>query len=114
WPGSHRRRSCRTDSRSLWHGSPADLCCPIRRRADTMGATIHWWIPGLESRWLRPYGRTMTNLDNAPTTSQRPRTHAQAKIVIEDPKVMVSLLGAADEILKLVERSLASDIMVRG
>jgi phosphate starvation-inducible PhoH-like protein len=57
----------------------------------------------------------MTNLDNAPTTTtQQPQPRAQAKITIEDPQVMVSLLGAADEILKLVERSLASDIMVRG
>ncbi|QSB16105.1 PhoH family protein [Natronosporangium hydrolyticum] len=57
----------------------------------------------------------MTDLDNAPTIATTPSpSRAQAKITIEDPQAMVSLLGAADEILKLVERSLASDIMVRG
>lgn len=38
----------------------------------------------------------------------------QTTITVDDPQVMVSLLGAADEILKLVERSLTSDVMVRG
>jgi phosphate starvation-inducible PhoH-like protein len=38
----------------------------------------------------------------------------QTKITIPDPQQMVSLLGAGDEILKLVEKSLASDIHVRG
>jgi phosphate starvation-inducible PhoH-like protein len=56
----------------------------------------------------------MTNPDTKPISDQTAHTRAQAKITIEDPRVMVSLLGAADEILKLVERSLASDIMVRG
>ncbi|HLU45932.1 MAG TPA: PhoH family protein [Natronosporangium sp.] len=55
----------------------------------------------------------MTSLET-PTTASPAQPHAQAKITVEDPQVMVRLLGAADEILKLVERSLASDIMVRG
>ena len=38
----------------------------------------------------------------------------QTKITVDDPTTMVSLLGAGDEILKLVERSVASDILVRG
>jgi phosphate starvation-inducible PhoH-like protein len=38
----------------------------------------------------------------------------QTKITIPDPQQMVSLLGAGDEILKLIEKSLASDIHVRG
>jgi phosphate starvation-inducible PhoH-like protein len=38
----------------------------------------------------------------------------QTKITVADPKIMVNLLGAGDEILRLVERSLASDIHVRG
>jgi phosphate starvation-inducible protein PhoH and related proteins len=39
---------------------------------------------------------------------------AQTKITVPDPQVMVNLLGAGDEILRLVERSVASDIHVRG
>jgi phosphate starvation-inducible PhoH-like protein len=38
----------------------------------------------------------------------------QTKITVADPKVMVVLLGTGDEILRLVERSLTSDIHVRG
>lgn len=71
-------------------------------------------VPGLESRWQRPYGQTMTDLDNSPIVGHSPHDPTQTKITVADPQVMVSLLGAADEILKLVERSLTSDIMVRG
>jgi phosphate starvation-inducible PhoH-like protein len=56
----------------------------------------------------------MTDPDKSPTIARNPHHRAQTKITVEDPQVMVSLLGAADEILKLVERSLASDILVRG
>jgi phosphate starvation-inducible PhoH-like protein len=38
----------------------------------------------------------------------------QTKITVEDPQLMVSLLGTKDEILKIVEGSLVSDILVRG
>src|SRR4051794_21056969 len=38
----------------------------------------------------------------------------QTKISVADPKIMVNLLGAKDEILRLIERTLASDIHVRG
>jgi phosphate starvation-inducible PhoH-like protein len=40
--------------------------------------------------------------------------HVQTKITVADPKVMVNLLGTGDEILRLVERVLATDIHVRG
>jgi len=33
---------------------------------------------------------------------------------VSDPKIMVNLLGAKDEILRLIERTLASDVHVRG
>jgi phosphate starvation-inducible PhoH-like protein len=57
----------------------------------------------------------MTSLETPTTAAESPvQPRAQAKIIIEDPQVMVRLLGTADEILKLVERALASDIMVRG
>jgi phosphate starvation-inducible protein PhoH and related proteins len=56
----------------------------------------------------------MTDPDKSPTTARNTHNRAQTKITVEDPQVMVSLLGAADEILKLVERSLTSDILVRG
>ncbi|GAA3272802.1 PhoH family protein [Dactylosporangium matsuzakiense] len=39
---------------------------------------------------------------------------AISKITVPDPHVMVRLLGAGDEILKLVERSVHSDVHVRG
>jgi phosphate starvation-inducible protein PhoH and related proteins len=39
---------------------------------------------------------------------------AQTRIIVDDPHTMVRLLGAGDEILRLVERSVASDVHVRG
>src|SRR3954465_1159665 len=39
---------------------------------------------------------------------------AQTKITVEDPHTMVRLLGARAELLKQIERSVASDIHVRG
>jgi phosphate starvation-inducible PhoH-like protein len=56
----------------------------------------------------------MTELDKSSAIAQNAHNRAQTKITVDDPQVMVSLLGAADEILKLVERSLTSDILVRG
>jgi len=41
-------------------------------------------------------------------------TRVQTKITVDDPQMMVSLLGSNDEILRLVERSVASDVHVRG
>jgi phosphate starvation-inducible PhoH-like protein len=38
----------------------------------------------------------------------------QTKIVVPDPQVMVSLLGSGDQLLRLVEAELASDVHVRG
>ncbi|MER7892334.1 PhoH family protein [Micromonospora sp. NPDC094482] len=38
----------------------------------------------------------------------------QTRITVSDPKIMVNLLGAGDEILRLVERSVNSDVHVRG
>jgi phosphate starvation-inducible PhoH-like protein len=40
--------------------------------------------------------------------------HVQTRITVDDPHVMVGLLGARDELLKLVESSIASDVHVRG
>ncbi|BCL13365.1 MULTISPECIES: PhoH family protein [Micromonospora] len=39
---------------------------------------------------------------------------AQTRITVPNPKIMVNLLGAGDEILRLVERSVDSDVHVRG
>ncbi|HEX6967529.1 MAG TPA: PhoH family protein [Micromonosporaceae bacterium] len=47
-------------------------------------------------------------------TSAPRQTRAQTKITIPEPQTMVNLLGAGDEILRLVERSVASDVHVRG
>jgi phosphate starvation-inducible PhoH-like protein len=38
----------------------------------------------------------------------------QTRISVSDPKIMVNLLGAKDEILRLLERTLTSDVHVRG
>jgi phosphate starvation-inducible protein PhoH and related proteins len=38
----------------------------------------------------------------------------QSRITVEDPQLMVRLLGSHDEILRLVERTVRSDIHVRG
>jgi phosphate starvation-inducible PhoH-like protein len=38
----------------------------------------------------------------------------QTRISVSDPKIMVNLLGAKDEILRLIERTLTSDVHVRG
>ncbi|HTF08513.1 MAG TPA: PhoH family protein [Asanoa sp.] len=42
------------------------------------------------------------------------QARVQTKITVPDPQIMVNLLGAGDEILRLVERSVASDVHVRG
>lgn len=55
----------------------------------------------------------MTVTDNSPSVEQ-PHNQAQTRITVDDPQAMVSLLGTADEILKLVERSITSDVLVRG
>jgi phosphate starvation-inducible protein PhoH and related proteins len=56
----------------------------------------------------------MTVADNTSSVAKRPHNQAQTRITVDDPQVMVSLLGTADQLLKLIERSIASDIMVRG
>src|SRR5262249_25103466 len=60
-------------------------------------------------------GRPMTETPSpTPAAPSEPPVRAQAKITIDDPHTMVKLLGAGDEILKLVERSVESDVHVRG
>ncbi|WP_018349286.1 PhoH family protein [Longispora albida] len=44
--------------------------------------------------------------------SETPRV--QTKVTVRDPSLMVRLLGPGDELLKLVEKSLKSDVLVRG
>jgi phosphate starvation-inducible PhoH-like protein len=48
------------------------------------------------------------------TTPSPGETRVQTKITVPDPQIMVNLLGAGDEILRLVERSVSSDVHVRG
>jgi phosphate starvation-inducible PhoH-like protein len=50
---------------------------------------------------------------SVPVNGQR-GARVQNKITVADPQQMVSLLGPGDEILRLVEESLTSDILVRG
>src|SRR3954453_14111545 len=49
-----------------------------------------------------------------PTTGASSAARVQTRISVSDPKIMVNLLGAKDEILRLIERTLASDVHVRG
>ncbi|MEV6306693.1 PhoH family protein [Actinoplanes sp. NPDC051861] len=56
----------------------------------------------------------MTGTPNTSSTGSSSPVRAQTKISVSDPKIMVNLLGAKDEILRLIERSLDSDVHVRG
>jgi phosphate starvation-inducible PhoH-like protein len=49
-----------------------------------------------------------------PTSGASGAARVQTRISVADPKIMVNLLGAKDEILRLVERTLVSDVHVRG
>src|SRR5690349_18627148 len=65
------------------------------------------------SRWRRPFrGRLMTSIET-PDGAGVP-VRAQTRISVSDPKIMVNLLGAGDEILRLIERAMVSDVHVRG
>ncbi|SCE96491.1 phosphate starvation-inducible protein PhoH [Micromonospora chokoriensis] len=70
----------------------------------------------------RPAGRRRDREQVAQGPSARPMTgtpppgppRVQTRITVPDSKIMVNLLGAGDEILRLVERSVTSDVHVRG
>src|SRR3989442_12486152 len=50
----------------------------------------------------------------AETAARHAPVRAQTRITVDDPHTMVKLLGAGDEMLRLVEGSVASDVHVRG
>ncbi|GAB2593066.1 phosphate starvation protein PhoH [Paractinoplanes abujensis] len=56
----------------------------------------------------------MTGTPNPSSAGSNGAARVQTKISVSDPKIMVNLLGAKDEILRLIERTLASDVHVRG
>src|SRR5689334_1623972 len=56
----------------------------------------------------------MTSTPNPSSAGSSGPARVQTKISVSDPKIMVNLLGAKDEILRLIERTLASDVHVRG
>jgi phosphate starvation-inducible PhoH-like protein len=56
----------------------------------------------------------MTGTANSSSAASSGAARAQTRITVSDPKIMVNLLGAGDEILRLVETTLASDVHVRG
>jgi phosphate starvation-inducible PhoH-like protein len=56
----------------------------------------------------------MTGTPNHSSAGSSGVVRAQTKISVADPKIMVNLLGAKDEILRLLERTLTSDVHVRG
>ena len=60
-----------------------------------------------------PRGRPMTT-SPPPGSAAAAGARVQTKITVPDDQQMVNLLGARDDVLKLVERSLNSDIHVRG
>src|SRR5690348_14140197 len=59
-----------------------------------------------------PRPHLMTSTDNSSSASGA--AGVQTRISVTDPKIMVNLLGAKDEILRLIERTLVSDVHVRG
>jgi phosphate starvation-inducible PhoH-like protein len=56
----------------------------------------------------------MTGTPNHSSAEPAGPARVQTKISVSDPKIMVNLLGAKDEILRFIERTLASDVHVRG
>jgi phosphate starvation-inducible PhoH-like protein len=52
------------------------------------------------------------NSEDQPVSGAAARV--QTRISVSDPQIMVNLLGAKDEILRLIERTLVSDVHVRG
>ncbi len=57
----------------------------------------------------------MTETPSAAANGPHPEpARAQTRITVDDPHTMVKLLGTSDEMLKLVERSVDSDVHVRG
>jgi phosphate starvation-inducible PhoH-like protein len=56
----------------------------------------------------------MTGTPNPSSAGSTGAARVQTKISVADPKIMVNLLGAKDEILRLIERTLDSDVHVRG
>ncbi len=56
----------------------------------------------------------MTGLPNPSSTGSTGAARVQTKISVADQRIMVNLLGAKDEILRLIERTLVSDVHVRG
>src|SRR5689334_6324400 len=56
----------------------------------------------------------MTGTPNPSSAGSSSSARVQTKISVADPKIMVNLLGAKDELLRLIERTVASDVHVRG
>ena len=56
----------------------------------------------------------MTGTPNPSSAGSSGAARVQTKISVSDPKIMVNLLGAGDEILRLIERAMVSDVHVRG
>src|SRR5438067_9845843 len=70
--------------------------------------------PGVDGKVATgPRGRPMTT-SPSPSAAAAAGARVQTKITVADSQHMVSLLGARDDLLKLIERSLSSDIHVRG
>jgi phosphate starvation-inducible PhoH-like protein len=53
-------------------------------------------------------------MTGSPPNGAQLGAHVQSKITVPDQRIMVSLLGSNDEILRVIERAVASDILVRG
>ncbi|MDT4989131.1 MAG: phosphate starvation-inducible protein PhoH, partial [Micromonosporaceae bacterium] len=88
-----------------------------------MGYLYSQWEPGATSvdghdvraGGVRPSGRPMTHTPPpAVGGAHAEPLRAQTKITVDDPHTMVRLLGAGDELLRFIERSVTSDVHVRG
>src|SRR5207247_9489874 len=79
------------------------------------GRPIPWEDVAVPDRKVAagPRGRPMTT-SPPPGSAAAAGARVQTKITVPDDQQMVNLLGARDDVRKLVERSLNSDIHVRG
>src|SRR6266511_1099512 len=52
--------------------------------------------------------------ETPPPVADERSEQVQTRITVDDPHTMVKLLGARDELLRLIERAVVSDVHVRG
>src|SRR5437588_6136373 len=107
------RRS--STSTPTWSAAPPwDRCSALSAAAGEARGRYHggtWFLRRKVAAGLR--GRPMTTTPT-PDPAAAAGARVQTKITVADGQQMVNLLGARDDVLRLIERSLKSDIHVRG